>query len=204
MFDRSFYFNNYNLPEFCCLRHRLATTSIYVVHRNWNFTEDLPLTNWSKVDFLGTDDAIPNWISFPAGQKELVRGRCGGKKKRQMWNAKGSGLTDRLQSRSAPLNFDDVYVDSEKNFPVHIRTGAIIAIETSLLREICKKEMRMKNAIAEERQLQSQNEIRIKRRHNFICKESTERSNDNVIWIKLLCLKVLKQRICQRKLLYKV
>lgn len=36
---------------------------------------------------------------------------------------------------------------------------AIIAIETSLLREICEEEARMKNAIAEERQLQSQNEI---------------------------------------------
>lgn len=33
---------------------------------------------------------------------------------------------------------------------MHIRVGAIIAIETSLLREIRKEETRMKNAIAEE------------------------------------------------------
>lgn len=43
---------------------------------------------------------------------------------------------------------------------ISLRTFAqtIIAIETSLLHEIRDEEARMKNAIAEEKQLQSQNE----------------------------------------------
>lgn len=52
----------------------------------------------------------------------------------------------------------------EKNFPAYIRAQAIMAIETSLLHEIREKEVRMKNAIAaRQRQLQSQNELRIRK-----------------------------------------
>lgn len=94
---------------------------LHVIHHNWNFTEDLPLTDELIQGGFSRDGWRNSQLNLvPDGQKELIRGRCGGKKKRQTWNAKGSGLT-RTQSRSASLNFDDVYVDSEKNFPAHSR-----------------------------------------------------------------------------------
>lgn len=83
--------NNHNLPEFCCPRHRSFYT---IVHRNWNFAENLPLTDELIRGGFSRDGWRYSQLNLILDrQKELVRGRCGGKKKRQTWNAKGSGLT---------------------------------------------------------------------------------------------------------------
>lgn len=144
---------NYNFDRVLLPEAWTHHNSYPVVHRNWNFAENLPLTDELIRGGFSRDGWRNSQLNLVLDrQKELVRGRCGGKKKRQTWNAKGSGLTSTTKLECL-FKLRRCLCWFREEFPWVHSHGQLFVIETLLLCEICEKEARMKNAVVGERQL---------------------------------------------------